>query len=56
MSKPTGRKFEQHNERVREHMQWAFCYGIQIAAREWKRDGADPSHEWAVFYEAVLSA
>lgn len=54
MSKPTGRKFEQHNERVREHMQWAFCYGISVAARDWLRAGK-PESEWSELYEHVLA-
>jgi hypothetical protein len=43
-----------NNDRVREHMQWMFCYGIAEAAIAWARAGMDPSHEWAELYDHVM--
>jgi len=51
-----GQKFSQHNERVQQHMQWMFSYGIANAALIWYRAGANPSHEWAELYDAVCEA
>ena len=51
-----GRKFAQHNERVREHLQYMFAYGIANAAVTWYRAGADPTHEWAELYDFVCES
>lgn len=42
------------NARLREHMQWLFCYGIANAAIAWMRAGADPTHGWAELYDHVM--
>lgn len=51
-----GQKFAaKQNARLREHMQDVFGYGIIIAARDWMRAGSDPSHEWAEFYDLLIT-
>lgn len=42
--------------RVREHMQWMFVYGISNAAIQWARRGQDPTEEWAELYDYVIHA